>query len=141
MGLFDQIAGSIGGQILQQLGGGGGQQNPLLQMVAGLLQQPGGLQGLIDQLQKGGLGAQAASWVGTGSNRPVEPGQLQQALGGDWMAALASQLGTSPDQASQSVASLLPDVIDKLTPGGTVGDLQSLVPQDLESLFGGKRPG
>ena len=79
MGLFDQIAGSIGGQILQQLGGGGGQQNPLLQMVAGLLQQPGGLQGLIDQLQKGGLGAQAASWVGTGSNLPVEPGQLQQA--------------------------------------------------------------
>jgi uncharacterized protein YidB (DUF937 family) len=141
MGLFDQIAGSIGGQILQQLGGGGGQQNPLLQMVAGLLQQPGGLQGLIDQLQKGGLGAQAASWVGTGSNLPVEPGQLQQALGGDWMSALASQLGTSPDQASQSVASLLPDVIDKLPPGGTVGDLQSLVPQDLESLFGGKRPG
>lgn len=140
MGLFDQIAGSIGGQILQQLGGGG-QQNPLLQMAAGLLQQPGGLQGLIDQLQKGGLGAQAASWVGTGSNLPVEPGQLQQALGGDWMSALASQLGTSPDQASQSVASLLPDVIDKLTPGGTVGDLQSLVPQDLESLFGGKRPG
>ena len=141
MGLFDQIAGSIGGQILQQLGGGGGQQNPLLQRVAGLLQPPGGLQGLIDQLQKGGLGAQAASWVGTGSNLPVEPGQLQQALGGDWMSALASQLGTSPDQASQSVASLLPDVIDKLTPGGTVGDLQSLVPQDLESLFGGKRPG
>ena len=141
MGLFDQIAGSIGGQILQQLGGGGGQQNPLLQMVAGLLQPPGGLQGLIDQLQKGGLGAQAASWVGTGSNLPVEPGQLQQALGGDWMSALASHLGTSPDQASQSVASLLPDVIDKLTPGGTVGDLQSMVPQDLESLFGGKRPG
>ena len=140
MGLFDQIAGSIGGQILQQLGGGG-PQNPLLQMGAGLLQQPGGLQGLIDQLQKGGLGAQAASWVGTGSNLPVEPGQLQQALGGDWMSALASQLGTSPDQASQSVASLLPDVIDKLTPGGTVGDLQSLVPQDLESLFGGKRLG
>jgi uncharacterized protein YidB (DUF937 family) len=140
MGLFDQIAGSIGGQILQQLGGGG-QQSPLLQMVASLLQQPGGLHGLIDQLQKGGLGAQAASWVGTGANLPVEPGQLQQALGGDWMSALASQLGTSPEQASQSVASLLPDVIDKLTPGGTIGDLQSMVPQDLESLLGGKRSG
>jgi uncharacterized protein YidB (DUF937 family) len=100
MGLLDQLAGGLGGQILQQLGGGGGQQNPLLQMALGLLQQPGGLQGL--------------------------------------MSALAAQIGTSPEQASQSVASLLPDVVDKLTPGGAVGDLQSLVPKDLESLLGGK---
>ena len=137
MGLLDQLAGGIGGQLLQQLGGGG-QQNPLLQTVLGLLQQPGGLQGLIDQLQQGGLGEQAASWIGTGSNLPVDPGQLQQALGGDWMSALAAQIGISPEQASQSVASLLPDVVDKLTPGGAVGDLQSLVPKDLESLLGGK---
>lgn len=137
MGLLDQLAGGIGGQLLQQLGGGG-QQNPLLQMVLGLMQQPGGLQGLIDRLQQGGLGEQAASWVGTGSNLPVDPEQLQQALGGDWMSALAAQIGTSPEQASQSVASLLPDVVDKLTPDGTVGDLQSLVPQGLESLLGGK---
>jgi uncharacterized protein YidB (DUF937 family) len=138
MGLLDQLAGGLGGQILQQLGGGGGQQNPLLQMALGLLQQPGGLQGLIDRLQQGGLGEQATSWVGTGSNLPVDPARLQQALGGDWMSALAAQIGTSPEQASQSVASLLPDVVDKLTPGGAVGDLQSLVPKDLESLLGGK---
>ncbi|MBY0437997.1 MAG: YidB family protein [Burkholderiales bacterium] len=138
MGLLDQLAGGIGGQLLQQLGGGGGQQNPLVQTVLGLLQQPGGLQGLLDKLQQSGLGAQAASWVGTGANLPVDAGQLQQALGGDWMSALAAQLGTSPEQASQSVASLLPDVVDKLTPDGKVGDLQSLVPQDLASLLGGK---
>ncbi len=138
MGLLDQLAGGIGGQLLQQLGNGGGQQNPLVQMVLGLLQQPGGLQGLLDKLQQSGLGAQASSWVGTGANLPVDAGQLQQALGGDWMSALAAQLGTSPEQASQSVASLLPEVVDKLTPEGKVGDLQSMVPQNLESLLGGK---
>jgi uncharacterized protein YidB (DUF937 family) len=137
MGLLDQLAGGIGGQLLQQLGGGA-QQNPLMQMALGLLQQPGGLQGLLDKLQQSGLGSQAASWVGTGANLPVEPAQLQQALGGDWMAALAAQLGTSQEQASQSVASLLPEVVDKLTPDGKLGDLQSMIPQNLESLLGGK---
>jgi len=138
MGLLDQLAGGIGGQLLQQLGGSGGQQNPLVQMALGLLQQPGGLQGLLDKLQQSGLGAQAASWVGTGANLPVEGSQLQQALGGDWMSALAAQLGTSPEQASQSVASMLPDLVDRLTPEGKVGDLQSMVPKNLESLLGGK---
>jgi uncharacterized protein YidB (DUF937 family) len=139
MGLLDQIAGGIGGQLLQQLGGG--QQNPLVQMALGLLQQPGGLQGLLDKLQQSGLGAQAASWVGTGTNLPVDASQLQQVLGGDWMGALAARLGTSPEQASQSVASLLPELVDRLTPDGKVGDLQSMVPQNLESLLGGKLSG
>jgi uncharacterized protein YidB (DUF937 family) len=136
MGLLDQLAGGIGGQLLQQLGAG--QQNPLLQMALGLLQQPGGLQGLLDKLQQSGLGAQAASWVGTGANLPVEGRQLQQALGDDWMATLAAQLGTSSGQASQSVATMLPELVDRLTPEGKVGDLQSLAPRNLESLLGGK---
>jgi uncharacterized protein YidB (DUF937 family) len=76
--------------------------------------------------------------VGTGANLPVDGNQLQQALGTDWMAALAAQLGTSPEQASQSVASLLPRVVDSLTPDGRVGDLQSLLPEKLGSLLGGK---
>jgi uncharacterized protein YidB (DUF937 family) len=96
------------------------------------------LAGLLDKLQQSGLGAQAASWVGTGANLPVEGRQLQQALGDDWMATLAAQLGTSSGQASQSVATMLPELVDRLTPEGKVGDLQSLAPRNLESLLGGK---
>ena len=96
MSLFEHVAASLGSQILSQLGGN--QQSALMQALAGLLQQPGGLQGLIDRFQQAGLGSQMSSWVGTGSNLPVEGAQLQQALGGDWFAGLASQLGTSPNR-------------------------------------------
>src|ERR1700751_2066964 len=43
----------------------------------------GGLGGLLDKLQKGGLGGAANSWVGPRQNQPVSPGQLGSALGPD----------------------------------------------------------
>src|SRR5215468_6872396 len=41
----------------------------------------GGLGGLLDKLQKGGLGDVANSWVGSGQNQPVSPNKLGSALG------------------------------------------------------------
>ena len=49
----------------------------------------GGLGGLLDKLQKGGLGDVAKSWIGSGQNQPVSPGQLGPALGPDIIKALA----------------------------------------------------
>jgi hypothetical protein len=43
----------------------------------------GGLGGLLDKLQKGGLGNVTNSWVGSGQNQPVSPGQLGPALGSE----------------------------------------------------------
>jgi len=136
MGLLDQLAGGIGGQLLQQLGGG--QQNQLMQMVMGLLQQPGGIQGLMEKFQQAGLGNQMASWVGTGDNLPVTGAQVHEALGGDWLSGLAAQLGTSPDHAAQSVAHLLPSLIDQVTPNGQPEDANSALTGDLAALLGGK---
>src|SRR5262245_10359498 len=42
-----------------------------------------GLGGLLDKLQKGGLGNASNTWVGPGQNQPVNPGQLGSALGPD----------------------------------------------------------
>src|SRR6516162_2590442 len=50
------------------------------QDAGGLL---GGLGGLLDKLQKGGLGDAINSWIGAGQNKPVSPGQLGSALGPD----------------------------------------------------------
>jgi len=136
MGLLDQLAGGLGGELLKQVGGG--QQNQMMQMVMGLLQQPGGLQGLIDKFQQAGLGTQMASWVGTGANQPVDGAQVHQALGSDWMANLASELGTSPEHASDSMAGLLPGLIDKLTPGGDAEEANSMITGDLQSLLKSK---
>jgi uncharacterized protein YidB (DUF937 family) len=79
------------------------------------------------------------SWIGTGQNLPISPEQLQQVLGGDTVAGLARQLGLSPQDASQGLAGLLPQLVDQLTPQGQLpqnglGDIASI----MEKL-GGRR--
>ena len=80
----------------------------------------GGLAGLVQTLQKNGLGDIVNSWVGTGKNLPVTPDQIKQGLGGDFLSQLAGKAGVSPDAASTQLSSLLPEVIDKLTPTGKI---------------------
>jgi uncharacterized protein YidB (DUF937 family) len=98
-------------------------QNPLLQAVTSLLGQNssvGGLSGLVQAFQKNGLGDIVNSWVSTGKNLPITPNQIKQGLGGDFLSQLANKAGVSPDAASAQLSSVLPDVIDKLTPNGKV---------------------
>ena len=67
-----------------------------MQMVMGLMQQKGGLGGLVEKLSQSGLSQQAASWVGTGANLPVNANQISQALGSGPLADLASKFGIDP---------------------------------------------
>ena len=118
MGLMGQLGQAAGGMM-----GGQTAQNPLLQAVISLLGQNssvGGLAGLVQGFQKNGLGDIVNSWVGTGKNLPVTPDQMKQGLGGDFLSQLASRAGVSPDAASAQLSSLLPDMIDKLTPSGKI---------------------
>jgi uncharacterized protein YidB (DUF937 family) len=78
----------------------------------------GGLGGLLDKLQKGGLGNVANSWVGSGQNQPVSPGQLGTALGSDLIKALAQRSGLSEVELTKQLSQVLPGVVDKLTPAG-----------------------
>lgn len=132
MSMLDQLAGSLLNSVT---GGAQGSQNPLLGAVMGLIEQQGGLSGLISRFQSSGLGDQAASWVSTGTNLPINAEQLQAALGSEAVSRIASQLGVDASQASGSLADLLPTVIDKLTPNGQVegGDV---LQQGLAALGG-----
>jgi len=56
------------------------------QGAGGLL---GGLGGLLNKLQKGGLGEAASSWIGSGQNQTVSPGQLGSALGPNTVSRLS----------------------------------------------------
>jgi uncharacterized protein YidB (DUF937 family) len=109
MGLMDLAGAMLGGQ---QQGGG------LLEVVLGLVNEHGGLPGLISKLQASGLGDQAKSWVGTGENLPVSPEQIRGFLGGDKLQALAAQLGMDHQEAAGGLADLLPKAVDRMTPGG-----------------------
>src|SRR5579859_6283832 len=75
MGLFDQLAGNVLtgvlGNMQQQHG-----QNPMFQVAMNLIQQNGGVPGLIARFEQSGLGQQAASWVSTGANQAISADQL-----------------------------------------------------------------
>jgi len=72
--------------------------------------------------------------VGTGQNTPVSGDQITNTLGIDKIKDIASKLCMSDSQASNGLASLIPRIIDKLTPDGKVPDGSSLE-QTLGSLL------
>jgi uncharacterized protein YidB (DUF937 family) len=86
----------------------------------------GGLGGLLDKLQKGGLGNVTNSWVGSGQNQPDSPGQLGPALGSDLIKALAQRSGLSEEELTKQLSQVLPGVVDKLTPAGRLPTLAEL---------------
>jgi uncharacterized protein YidB (DUF937 family) len=131
MGLLDQLVGSLAG-------GQSGGNNALLETVLRMVNDPqnGGLQGLIQTFQQGGLGEIVNSWVSQGQNLPISAEQIQSVLGGSSLSSIASQLGVSQEQASGSLASMLPQLIDSLTPNGNVPQSGDLMAQGMELLKG-----
>lgn len=126
MGLLDNIMHGLG----DDAGSG----------IADLLKSQGGVQGLADKFGQHGLGEIAASWISTGGNLSVTPQQIQDVIGHGPIADLAKKLGVSPEQASQTLAGLLPEAIDRLTPNGHTNDVGSLLdqlPGGLGGMLGG----
>ncbi len=128
MGLLDAVLGGLGGA------SGGGGQPDLMRLVMALLQQAGGIEGLMAKLQQGGLGAAAASWVANGPNQAVSASQLEGALGGELLGGLAQQLGLGQGDLSGQLAQMLPQAIDRLSPEGRLPAAGT--GQDLGALLG-----
>ena len=80
----------------------------------------GGLGGLVSQFQQAGLGDMMSSWISTGPNPPISAQQVTQVLGSDVLSQFAKQAGVSHGDAGSLLASLLPSVVDHLTPDGQV---------------------
>jgi len=118
--------GSLGGSLGGALGGGGGGFGDLLKgPLGGLLGGAaagsvisGGLGDLMKQLQQGGHGDTANSWVGTGQNKAIAPNDLANALGADQIDQLSSRSGMSRDDLLNGLSQYLPKVVDHLTPDG-----------------------
>jgi len=135
MGLLDALIGNVLGSglggnqrqdplgsVLGGLAGGNQAQsgNMLLQVALLLLQQNGGLEGVLNRFRQGGLGQQADSWVGTGQNMNISTNELQQIFGSSTLRDLASQLGMPEEQANSTMVQVLPELINQLTPQGQV---------------------
>jgi uncharacterized protein YidB (DUF937 family) len=97
-GLGDLLGGRAGGGLAGSLGGG--------------------LDGLLEQFGRAGQGDTFRSWVGPGENRPIQPNELEQALGPEEIDALSQQTGMPCHDMLNELADVLPGVVDMLTPQG-----------------------
>jgi uncharacterized protein YidB (DUF937 family) len=92
----------------------------MVTVVNGILEKHGGLQGVVSEFERNGLGATVSSWVGTGPNQPISQADIQRVLGSDLLQQLAAKSGLSVQDLSQKLAQVLPQAVDGMTPNGTI---------------------
>jgi uncharacterized protein YidB (DUF937 family) len=99
---------------------GGIGQTAMVMLALQMIQQNGGLTGILAKLRQTGLGEHADSWVGTSANIPVSQDQLSQVLGSSAIGRIAEQCGIARGAAAGGLAQMLPQIINQLTPDGQV---------------------
>ncbi len=78
----------------------------------------GGLGDLVKQLEQGGKGSVANSWIGTGPNKAISANDLANVLGEDRINELSSLSGVPRDDLLNGLSRQLPGLVDQLTPNG-----------------------
>lgn len=127
MGLLDEIGAQLAGVAGVQRSDHAGMANAVLDTFARM--DHGGLPGLVQTFHDQGLGAVISSWIGPGQNLSVSAEQIQKVFGDARVQQLAQRAGIAPDVAAAALAKVLPTLVDKLTPTGTMesGSLQGRV--------------
>ena len=103
MGLFDGVLGGVVGAV-----------------VTDVIRRNGGVQGVVSQFESQGFGPTVRSWVSTGPNQPIAAEHVQQVLGSDLLQEMSTRTGISVAELTQKLAQILPEAIDKMTPGGVI---------------------
>jgi uncharacterized protein YidB (DUF937 family) len=151
MSLIEDLAkkafgGMLGGEKEPGVAAGSGRAQAslaaLLPAAAGLIQQLGGIDGLVAKFKAAGLGDKIAAWISTGPNPPATVEDVKAALGSH-LPDIAQATGQDAHGAASGLAALLPGLIDQLTPEGRAptGDalssgLQSLLSGGLGKILG-----
>jgi outer membrane protein OmpA-like peptidoglycan-associated protein/uncharacterized protein YidB (DUF937 family) len=132
--MFDQIIREVASRF-----GLGDKAGPLVQMLLAYItnKDSGGITGFMSKLTSGGLGNVAQSWLGGGAGAlPVSSSQIESLMGGQGglLNSVTSKLGIGGSTASSALGFLLPMVIGKLTPGGTI---PTSLPNDVMGAISG----
>jgi uncharacterized protein YidB (DUF937 family)/outer membrane protein OmpA-like peptidoglycan-associated protein len=119
----------------------GDKAGPLVQMLLAYMtnSSTGGLTGFMDKFKGAGLGELASSWLGGGGNaQAISTSQVESLFGGSGglLGMVTSKLGIGGSAASSALSFLLPAVIGKLTPGGSI---PTSIPSDVMGFIGGAK--
>ncbi len=125
MALLDDILGMVGGK--------SGAES-ILGAISHLVDENGGLNGLLKKFQDSGMSEAVGSWVGLGENQKIDASNIMQVLGSDKIQQLAKQFGLDQNKFAAQIAGMLPQVIDQLTPDGKVPGDNNAIGQAFEVL-------
>ena len=117
MGTFDAVLAEAGTQFGLNTAKTSSILSGLLSMIT---ETPGGVGAFLDRLRKGGLGDFVSSWLGGSSPRPISSSTLEAAIGQGPIDKIASKAGLSFSTVSSALAFMLPNIIQRLTPGGVI---------------------
>ncbi|MDH0563067.1 YidB family protein [Acinetobacter courvalinii] len=137
--VLGQLGGASGSTQSNATGGGSTAQTLLiavLPLVLAWIQKQGGLQGALDKLKNAGLSNQVQSWVDPQQQNAEDvPAQNIQSLFDDQDVEQVAQQTQAPKQAIYgAIASVLPQVIDSLTPQGSNTNPQE-ANQDIQQVL------
>lgn len=98
-----------------------GKQDPtsMVTVVQQILEQNGGVQGLIQRFSEAGFGEHVQSWL-NGDPLPITGNQLQDVFSSEQINGWATQFGIDPDRLRAALAEALPHAVNFLTPNGQV---------------------
>ena len=115
MGGLSQSGSGLGGK-------GGALMFMLLPLAMQWVQRNGGIGAVLQRFQNKGYSQQAASWVSTGQNEELPAQAVSDVVGTEELSRLSQQLGVSQEEVSSSMAQILPEMVNQLTPEGGVPD-------------------
>lgn len=127
MGIFDSIVQQAKHSLGLSEAKASGLVAALLQLITN--RSTGGFNGFIDRFRNAGLSTLVDSWINRGSNSPISNAQVVSALGSDTIRSLANEAGVDSDKATSAISSILPGMVDTLTPDGRIPDEASLMSQ------------
>ena len=134
MGLFSNIAGKVAGKVVGKMSGDK-TQGAMVQVGIDLIEEYGGLQGMLDKFKAIGLAREADSWVGEGPNLPITARRIEQVMGRATVAEAARKFDIPGKVICGKLAEYLPGVVDELTPEGKVPKNQASVLMHALSLL------
>ena len=116
-------------------GGKGALIAMLLPLAMQWVQRNGGVGALLERFRQKGYSQQAASWVSTGENEAVSPAAVHEVVGMEELSRLSQQLGVPREEVASGLAQILPEVVNHLSPAGSVPhDADDVLSSGLSAL-------
>lgn len=105
-------------------------------LILAWIQKQGGLQGALDKLKNAGLGTQVQSWVDPQqtNNHDVAKEQVEQLFDDQEVEQVAQQTQAPKQDVYSAISSVLPQIINSLTPQGDKTNSQE-ANQDIQNVL------